>query len=92
MTTTEIVQLVKDVGVPVAMLVWFAWRVEKKLDEIDKHQIDATAKIHEGQLETAKQLARVAAALEQVDDIVRERPPTPISNPAHLSAVPRGAP
>jgi hypothetical protein len=94
MTTAEIIQIVKDVGVPVAMLVWFALRVEKKLDEIDKHQVDATAKIHEGQLETARQLSRVASALEQVDDLVRERPPTPISTvvPPSLSLAAKGGP
>lgn len=57
MTTTEIVQLIKDVGVPVAMLVWFAIRVEKRLDSI----AELLTKNVEAQ-------TKVAAALEQVDD------------------------
>lgn len=71
MTTTEIVQMVKDVGVPVAMLVWFALRVEKKLDTI----ADLLTKNVESQ-------AKVAAALEQVDDhLDRHTPPmgTPLA-------------
>jgi hypothetical protein len=56
-TTAEIVSLIKDVGVPVAMLVWFALRVERRLDALISGQIDS-----------AKAMARVAAALEQVDD------------------------
>ena len=52
-----IVGLIKDVGVPVAMLVWFALRVERKLDTLAAGQIEAT-----------KAMTRVASALEQVDD------------------------
>lgn len=57
MTTAEIVSLIKDVGVPVAMLLWFALRVEKRLEALAA-----------GQLAQTEALTKVAKSLEQVDD------------------------
>jgi hypothetical protein len=57
MTTAEMIQIVKDLGVPIAMLGWFAWRVERRLDAI----ADLLTRNIEAQ-------AKVAAALEHVDD------------------------
>ena len=76
MTTAEVVQIIKDLGVPIAMLVWFAWRVEKKLDAL----ADLLTKNVEAQ-------AKVAAALEQVDDhLDRHTPPLGTPVPAKLAA------
>ena len=62
-----IVSLIKDVGVPIAMLVWFALRVERKLDEINASHLAAMERGREAQIETAKALQRAASAMEQVD-------------------------
>ena len=62
-----IVALIKDVGVPIAMLVWFALRVERKLDEINASHLASAEKSRETQIETAKALQRAASAMEQMD-------------------------
>lgn len=70
MTTAEVVQIIKDLGVPIAMLVWFAWRVERRLDQI----ADLLVRNVEAQ-------TKVAAALEHVDDHLDRHTP-PMGTPA----------
>ncbi len=76
MTTVEIVQFIKDVGVPVAMLAWFALRMEKKVDAMTESNNKVTASIDkntEATNRTTDALQRVADALQRLDE--RNTPP-----------------
>lgn len=62
MESKELIGVIKDVGVPIAMLLWFALRVEKKLEAIAGQLVELVKTV----LTMVKELSEARADVREV--------------------------